>query len=147
MRPARPSSGGHHQGSRTLLRLGLLDRKPVRWCTNRLSIASTKGRGSELSCRHLLSCNFRDIYGNCRLARLTRRSGNMRSAIPHIPAAKMLPGYGRRPCELLPVQYPVLAYPVRTLKSERKKEPRQPDMAHRALRRCEERPFRGRIRA
>jgi len=29
---------------------------------------------SEFSYRRLLSCNFRDIYGNCRLAHLTRPS-------------------------------------------------------------------------
>jgi hypothetical protein len=58
---------------------------------------------SEFSYRRLLSCNFRDIYGICRLAHLTRPFGSICSAIPHIPAAKTPPG-GRQLCGLLPVQ-------------------------------------------
>jgi len=69
-------------------------------------------------------CKSRGIYGNyLRLPRLIPPCGGTQAATPHIPAANPAPGR----CGRLPVQsqYPAPQYPVRTLKKERHKEPRQ----------------------
>src|ERR1700730_15851782 len=56
-------------------------------------------------------CKSRGIYGNyLGLPRLILPCGGTHAAIPHIPAAKLPPGAGRRLCGRLPVQS---QYPVR----------------------------------